>query len=214
MKADLTGDQQPDMIWVGTQVQQDGRCPDAFDATNVVAVDVTGDGLADTWSSAIPYCIACAPFGTVDFDADGRNELVVTEQQGSEIQYGVFAVLPSGATGSPEIIPVLVAGPADPKGGFDAGKPFTFWAGGDEGRDDFVRCDSYPDAPLMVLTQTSHPVEGAGSETRTVHVTRLQLLADGLFHVTGIDEYTQPTRDSLTFPKPTTACGLRLDPYL
>jgi hypothetical protein len=38
--------------------------------------------------------------------------------------------------------------------------------------------------------------------------------ADGLIHVVGVDEYTQPTSDPLTFPMPTTACGLRLDLYL
>ena len=214
MTADLTGDQQPDGIWVGTQVQQDGRCPDTYDATNVVAVDVTGDGLADTSSTAIAYCVSCAPFGTIDFDADGRNELVVTEQAGSETQYGIFAVRPTGESGRLEIAPVLVADPGDPSGGFDAGKPFTFWAGGDEGRDEFVRCDSYPAAPVMVLSQTSHPIDGPGSDTKTVHVTRLELQADGLIHVVGVDEYTQPTSDPLTFPTPTTACGLRLDLYL
>jgi hypothetical protein len=214
MTADLTGDQQPDTIWVGTQVQADGRCPDAYDATNVVAVDVTGDGLADTSSTAIAYCVSCAPFGTIDFDADGRNELVVTEQAGSEIQYGIFAVRPTGGNGPPRIAPVLVAEPGDPKGGFDAGKPFTFWAGGDEGRDEFVRCDSYPAAPVMVLTQTSHPIEGSGSDTKTVHLSRLQMQADGLIQIVGVDEYTQPTSDPLTFPTPATACGLRLDPYL
>jgi hypothetical protein len=214
MSADLTGDQQPDTIWVGTQAQQDGRCPDAYDATNVVAVDVTGDGLADTSSTAIAYCVSCAPFGTIDFDADGTNELVVTEQAGSETQYGIFAVRPTGENGRLQIAPVLVADPGDPKGGLDAGRPFTFWAGGDEGRDEFVRCDSYPAAPVMVLTQTSHPIEGPGSDTKTVHVTRLQMQADGLIHVVGVDEYTQPTSDPLTFPMPTTACGLRLDLYL
>jgi hypothetical protein len=212
--ADVTGDQQLDMIWVGVAVRPDGRCPDAYDAESVVAVDVTGDGLADTSSTAIAYCVSCAPFGTIDFDADGTNELIVTEQAGSEIQYGVFAVRPTGVSGSFQVAPVLVADPGDPKGGFDGGKPFTFWAGGDEGRDEFVRCDSYPDAPVMVSTQTSHPVEGPGSETKTVHITRLQLEADGLFHVSGVDEYTQSTSDPTTFPKPATACGLRLDLYL
>jgi hypothetical protein len=214
MTADLTGDRRPDTIWVGTQVQQDGKCPDANDATNVVAVDLTGDGLADTSSTAIAYCVSCAPLGAIDFDADGTNELVVTEQAGSEIQYGIFAVRPTGASGRLQIAPVLVADPGDPKGGFDAGKPFTFWAGGDEGRDEFVRCDSYPAAPVMILSQTSHPIEGPGSNTETVHITRVELRADELIHVVGVDEYTQPTSDPLTFPMPATACGLRLDLYL
>jgi len=66
----------------------------------------------------------------------------------------------------------------------------------------------------MVLTQASHPIDGPGADTKTVHVTRLQMQADGLIHVVGVDEYTQPTIDPLTFPMPTTACGLRLDLYL
>ena len=37
-----------------------------------VAVDLTGDGLADAWSGdTIEFCFMCRPFAGLDFDADG-----------------------------------------------------------------------------------------------------------------------------------------------
>jgi hypothetical protein len=204
---DLLGDGTAGSAWTATPVTDDGRCKKGIEDSYLVAVDVTGDGLADaTWS--LKYCFFCEPLGATDFDGDGDDELVVLTQGGSVPGYSVFSA-PRAADGSVDIEPVSVADPGNPEGDLRAGKPLRIWAGGDEGFGAAVACEGYPEDPVLVVAWSNHPVEGPGSETTEVHVTRL-VLRDGAFHVVDALNTEQPTEDPLpeVFSSSGEACGL------
>jgi hypothetical protein len=67
-----------------------------------------------------------------------------------------------------------------------------------------VRCAD--DRPDLLITQTSHPVEGPESDTRRIQYTELRLV-DCRMQVIGRDDSTEPTTtpfDGWTGP----ACGV------
>jgi hypothetical protein len=205
---DLLGDGTAGNAWTATPVTVDGRCKKGgIEDSYLVAVDVTGDGLADaSWS--FEYCLFCEPLGATDFDGDGDDELVVLTQGGSVSEYSVFSASKE-SDGSVDIEPVSVADPGNPEGNLRAGKSLRMWAGGDEGFGAAVACEGYPEDPVVVVAWSNHPVEGPGSETTEVHVTRL-VLRDGAFQVVDALNTEQPTEDPLpeVFSSSGKACGL------
>jgi hypothetical protein len=214
---DMLGDGTAGSAWTGVRISPDGTCPSEFDGFNVVAVDHTGDGLADSWWGSMQYCVGCRPFDATDLNADGTEELVVLAQWGTTPQYLLFSLTtPLGeslATGvEPGVQPILIANPGHRQAGFRPGEPVALWAGGDEGFTGSVRCEGFPLAPILVATWSDHPIDGPGSETKEVHETRLRLESDGLMHVVGSSDSTQPT----TGPGPETwtgqACGVHFWP--
>jgi hypothetical protein len=174
---------------------------------------VTGDGRADTSWGPLKTCFVCAPFGTTDFDGDGDDELVVLEAGGSVSGYTVFSAQ-EAPDDSIEFGPLRVAQPGNPEGELPAGKPLRIWAGGDEGFAAAVACEGYPEDPVLVVAWSNHPVEGPGSETTEVHVTRL-VLRNGAFHVVEALNTEQPTEDPRpeVFSASGEACGLEFDPF-
>ena len=91
------------------------------------------------------------------------------------------------------------------------GRPLTFWSGGDAGFGAWVRCEGYPQSPVLVITETKRPIEGPGSDVRQVDTARLVLRTDGTAEVIGSDSYTEPaTYASNAFSG--RACGLDLWP--
>jgi hypothetical protein len=208
---DMLGDGTAGAAWTGVRVRPDGSCPSEFDGFNVVAVDHTGDGLADSWWGPMQYCVGCEPFDATDLNADGAEELVVLAQWGTTPQYLLFR-MQTAPGAEPGIEPILVADPGRPQAGFRPGEPVALWAGGDEGFSGSVRCESYPDAPILVATWSDHPIEGPGSETREVHETRLRLEADGRMHVVSGSDSTQPTTDPGPVAWTGPACGVRFWP--
>jgi Tol biopolymer transport system component len=208
---DILGDGTAGSAWTGVRLKPDGTCPSEFDGFNVVAVDHTGDGIADSWWGPMQYCVGCRPFDATDLNADGAEELVVLAQWGTTPQYLLFS-METGPGGEPRVRPILIATPGHPQAGFRPGDPVALWAGGDEGFTGSVRCEGYPDTPILVATWSDHPVDGPGSETKEVHETRLRLEADGLMHVVDSSDSTQPTTD----PGPETwtgqACGVHFWP--
>jgi hypothetical protein len=209
---DMLGDGTAGAAWTGVRVKPDGSCPSEFDGFNVVAVDHTGDGRADSWWGPMQYCVGCEPFDATDLNADGAQELVVLAQWGTTPQYLLFSLM-TGSGDEPAVQPILVAVPGQPKAGFRPGEPVALWAGGDEGFSGSVRCESYPDAPILVVTWSDHPIEGPGSETSEVHETRLRLEGDGLMHVVSGSDSTQPTTDPGLERWTGPACGVRFWPF-
>jgi hypothetical protein len=88
----------------------------------------------------------------------------------------------------------------------------SLWAGGDEGFSGSVRCEGYPETPILIATWSDHPIDGPGSETTEVHETRLRLEADGLMHVVGSSDSTQPTNDPVPQTWTGQACGVQFWP--
>ncbi|MGH2787165.1 MAG: hypothetical protein ACRDJV_04535 [Actinomycetota bacterium] len=213
---DFLGDGTDGTAWTATTVTDAGRC-DKRENSYLVAVDVTGDGAADASWGPLRYCFFCEPFGATDFDGDGDDELVVLAAGGSTPQYYVFAA-ETTTDGSVELGPLTVASPGNRAGNLPAGKPLRMWAGGDEGFSATVACDGYPEDPVLIVAWSDHPVEGPGSETTEVHITRV-VLRDGAFHVVDTLNAEQPTPfgprswESLpdVFSRRGRECGLRFN---
>jgi hypothetical protein len=207
----LVDDGQPDAAWTGFMVNDAGECPERnIDAQRwIVAIDVTGDGLADASTENpmvnCPY-VSCWPVGATDLDADGDEELVVTT--GFSIQdQGYFSV--SGSGGKVSIAPILVAAPGHPAGGVEPDEPLSTETGGDAGYSAWVRCESYPASPIIVYAWAFADLD----EKRDTewHQVKLNLGNDGVFHVVDATDLWLPPRerpDWILSDGP--ACGLDL----
>lgn len=215
---DFLGDGTDGTSWTATTVTDAGRCDKKEKNSYLVAVDVSGDGAADASWGPLRNCFFCEPFGATDFDGDGDDELVVLVTGGSVAGYQVFAA-EKAPEGSIEFGPLKVAPPGNPAGDLPAGKPLRMWAGGDEGFAAAIACDGYPEDPVLIVAWSDHPVEGPGSETTEVHVTRV-VLRNGAFHVVDTLNAEQPTTfgprsaESLpdVFSRRGRECGLRFGP--
>jgi hypothetical protein len=112
-------------------------------------------------------------------------------------------------TRSPEgyaIDPILVAAPGDPAAGVFPGEPLVTAAAGDEGFAGWMRCDGYPQSPVLVWTWVWGAIEGP---TKEWHETRIQLKGDGMFHVIGTDDRVLPADQDPGFVRlEAPACGL------
>jgi Tol biopolymer transport system component len=208
---DFLGDGTMGSAWTGTKVKSNGTCPTNYDDRYGVAVDYTGDGVADSWSGdTIEYCGGCEPWKAMDLNGDGSKELIVIVEYFSIMHYGVYAFL--DVNGRPEIEPFRIGEPGHPEHQLDPGKPFTFWVGGDAGLSDWFYCETLPE---FWLTGTESPIEPAPGDVKTIHRTHVSLMTDGIAHILFADTYTVPAETHLELPytspdhsEPT--CGLRV----
>jgi hypothetical protein len=209
---DFLGDGAGGTAWTATTFTEAGRCKKRQNSY-LVAADLTGDGVADQSWGPIKHCFVCRPFGAADFDADGDDELVLLVQGGS---VGAYQVLSAERTadGATQFGPVPVAPPGNSAGNLRPGKPIHFWTGGDEGFSAATGCDGYPDDPVLIVAWSNHPIEGPGSETTEIHITRL-VLQDGAFHVVDSVNTEQPTASPLPeeFTRRGRQCGIRFWPF-
>ena len=191
-RADHLGDGTDGNAWTAVHPEDDGTCPGrgapAVDRW-LLAVDHTGDGLADLWID-LPFECAnlCAAFDATDFDGNGTEELIVVNSF-SIMDYSVFAVRP-GANGDLLVEPILVAAPGHEPAGISAGEPLRIDAGGDAGYSSSIECEAYPSAPVIVWSWSYAPIDS--DEPTEVHVTRIELRPDGLFHVIDTNDFTVP----------------------
>ena len=212
---DLLGDGTPSTAWTGYPADPEGTCPRIPGAANEkwrVAVDVTGDGLADAESGTNGgTCLytGCSPLGASDLDGDGDQELVI-HTNFSIIDHLYFSArrLDSGGFA---LDPILVADPGNPAAGIDPGAPLVTSAAGDAGYAGWIRCEGYPESPILVWTYVSSVVES--DRPAEWHETKLQLLDDGsgppMFHVVATNDFTlPPTEDPGLIRSEKPACGL------
>lgn len=210
---DFLGDGTMGSAWTGTKVTADDTCPTNYDDRYGVAVDYTGDGVADSWSGeTIEVCGGCEPWKAMDLNGDGRKELLVIVEYFSIMHYGVYTFL--DVNGRPEIEPFRIGEPGHPEHQLDPGKPFTFWVGGDAGLSDWFYCETLPE---FWLTGTESPIDPAPGAVKTVHRTHVSLMTDGIAHILFADTYTVPAETQLELPytspdhsEPT--CGLGVGP--
>ena len=88
---------------------------------------------------------------------------------------------------------------------FRASKPVSLWAGGDEGFSASIRCEGYPDHPVLHITQSNGVVDS--SDPVQVNEAQVVLQRDGTIAVIGSTEYTEPvTAPSHSFTG--RACGV------
>lgn len=206
---DLLGDGVNGEAWTYAKQAADGGCPSGNYGRFFLAVDFTGDGLADDSWGPFENCGLCEPYGALDLNADDADELAVLAQWGSTPQYLLFAVR-SNAEGPPGLRPIGVAAPGAPAAELVPGEPLDFWTGGDEGFQGAVACEGYPEDPVLVIAWSRHPIEGASSDMNDAHITRLALESDGLVHVLSQANFTQPVDEPLPppFGSDSRACGL------
>ena len=209
-KGDFNADGQIDTAFVATKLSDTGPCAPS-DAFNVVAIDVDADGLADVSYGPLESDCPneCAAFDATDFDGNGSDELVVTSTF-SIVDFYLFSLRPNDA-GDPQVEPILAAEPGHKPAGIPGGEPLRIDAGGDEGYSSRIWCEGYPASPVIVWAWSDAIVES--QQPKEVHVTRLQLRADGLFHVIGTNDYTVPPDQPASFEDQTgPACGVNWHP--
>jgi hypothetical protein len=195
--------------WTGYLVKDDGSCPDRNPEAQVwfVAIDAASDGVADTWTTFppgnCPY-VGCWPLAATDLDGDGDGELIVTT--GFSIQDQTYFEIETGDGGA-SIAPILVAPPGHPEAGIVGGEPLITSVGGDEGYAAWIRCEGYPEAPVLVSTYVSSVVES--EQPAEWHEVKLQLKADGMFHVIdSTDRPLPPGEDPGLIRSEGPACGV------
>ena len=135
---DFDGDGRVDTAYLATKKSDVGGCPQADTASNILGIDLTGDGKIDVESGPVGCQLDCRPFMAIDLDDDGDHELLVQQLGGAIlglVPYGIIDV-----DGAPALSPLVVVPPGDPDNGFAAGEPATFYAGGDEGFSASVEC--------------------------------------------------------------------------
>ena len=204
----LVPDGTPDTAFVGYVIDDTGRCPrEANRQRWIVGVDVTGDGKADA-STRLPLVscpdVQCDLLGGTDLDADGADELVVTNS--FSIRDETFFSVGTGG-GTAKISPILVASPGHPAAHITPGEPLQTSAGGDEGYGSWIRCEGYPNAPVLVFTYGAGVVDG--HQPTEWHEIKLQLQSDGLFHVVGATDLSLPAnQDPGLVRSIAPACGL------
>jgi hypothetical protein len=206
---DHIGDGTNGAAWTAVPAKDDGTCPRYPDPERfIVAADHTGDRVADSWVEFDYGCYnGCAPWDATDLDANGTEELIVATYF-SIMDHHFFAVRP-GPNGDLRLEPILVAAPGHEPAGIVAGEPLRIDAGGDAGYGSSIECEGYPAAPVIVWSWRSGPIDG--DDPHEVHVTRIQLQADGLFNVIDTNDSTVPAGEPFGIPSQTEiglACGV------
>jgi hypothetical protein len=206
---DHLGDGTNGAAWTAVPAKDDGTCPRFPDPERyIVAADYTGDRVADSWVEFDYGCYnGCAPWDATDLDANGTEELIVATYF-SIMDYHFFAVRPS-PNGDLRLEPILVAEPGHDPAGIAAGEPLRIDAGGDAGYGSSIGCEGYPSAPVMVWSWSFAEIDS--DEPAEVHVTRIDLQRDGLFHVIDANDSTVPAGEPSGIESQTElgpACGV------
>jgi hypothetical protein len=190
---DHIGDGTDGNAWTAVPAKDDETCP-RYPAPDeyLLAVDHTGDRVADSWID-LPFECAnwCPPFDATDLDGNGTEELIVVNSF-SIMGYSFFGVRPN-AVGDLQVEPILAAVPGHEPAGISAGEPLQIDAGGDAGYSSAIECDGYPSAPVIVWSWSFAEIDS--DEPTEVHVTRIELQPDGLFHVIATNDFTVPARE-------------------
>lgn len=189
---DFLGDGVRGSAWAGELVNAHGRCAAPY-SRSIVAVDVTGDGQADAFWGPIKRCIygGCHPIGAADLDADGDQELIISPYF-SIVDHLYFSIRAT-AGGGYAIDPILVAPPGHPAAGIEPGRPLVTSAAGDAGYSAWMRCEDFPEAPILVWVWSYAKVES--DDPAAWHEVKLRLEDDGMFHVISASDFTLPPQE-------------------
>jgi Tol biopolymer transport system component len=200
--------------YVATKRGDVGPCPNASDADNVVAVDVTGDGQADVSYGPIGCEVTCFAFAAPDVDGDGTGELLVQDVAFSIAGLRLFKIDVTGIADPPQIVPVTMAPPGDPAAGYEPGKPLQLWLGGDAFQLDALRCESGPYGRVLVATSAFSKPHDSPDAVWYAHETTLRMQQDGTIEVVGTRDFEEPaTSESPSFATRRGLCGAALPSF-
>jgi hypothetical protein len=205
LSADFDGDGRRDTAYVGLPVGDRG-CKDLpYDEKGVAGIDIDGDGLIDGHTAVLPWCLDCSPFAAIDLNADGASELAILLQFSSTPQYGIYEAAPAGSTQDPGLYAATVGSGSEQ---FPENDRVMFSTGGDEGFAGAVKCEGFPDRPVLVVWASDGLVDGGVGATRDVVMTKLTMRSDGSFAAIDAFHETQLQSDPLPFDTAGTACGV------
>ena len=197
-------------VYVATKAG-DTACPDLGDGMQVLAVDVTGDGLADTSYGPLECDWFCSAFSAPDVDGDGVDEILIQNVQFSIVGLKLFDV--QLGDGGAALGPVTVAPPGYPREGLEPGAEPQLWLGGDAFDLDTLRCEDSPDGRVLVYTTaTQDPPDSTDSVWRATSTT-LSLNDDFTVSIVNVQKFTEPFgTDAPSFQSGETLCGSNLGP--
>jgi hypothetical protein len=184
-----------------------GGGPEEPGGFQVVAVDATGDGLADASYGPLECeTLPCRAFGAPDVNGDGIDELLI-ENVAFTIKGLKLFVMTDGS-----VAPAVVAPPGSTAfgyEGFEAGAEPQLWLGGDAGNWDAIRCEPFDGGRAFVSTTSFQPVDAPGDR----EVTETWFVLDGLdLLVVDVQEYSAPEDGGTPPYMQTDGCGVRF-PY-
>jgi hypothetical protein len=189
----------------------DTACPDLGDGMQVLAVDVTGDGLADTSYGPLECDWFCSAFSAPDVNGDGVDEILIQNVQFSIVGLKLFDV--QLGDGGAALGPVTVAPPGYPRGGLEPGAEPQLWLGGDAFDVETLRCEDSPDGRVLIhTTATEDPPDSTDSVWRATAIT-YSLNDDFTVSIVEVREFTEPVGSGPpSFQSGETLCGSNLGP--
>jgi hypothetical protein len=144
MSADFDGNGTSGTASVVTKMSDAGRCPEPGAATEILAVDLDGDGKADAVGGPLACPGGCEPFAAPDVDGDGRPEIaIVVDRPGDGTERIQLWDMTTPPGGSLAVIPFVDAD----------GDPATFTWGTDGTNRYGVSCTSRTSPPLVTEWQ-------------------------------------------------------------
>jgi hypothetical protein len=197
--------------WVATKTGDVG-CPSLGDGMQVVAVDVSGDSVADTSIGPLRCDPWCSAFAAPDVDGDGTDELLIQNIQFTIAGLRLYDVR---SDPQPEVAPVTVSSRGYPGEGLAPGAEPQLWIGGDAFDSDTLRCfeDQPPTGPGRVLIQTSAtqvPPDSPDSNWRATE-TWFDLQPDGTVTIVDHGDFEEPVGSGPpSFAQLKRLCGARL----
>lgn len=135
----------PGTAYVFTK-QTGSSCPKASEGTNLVGVDMTGDGTVDATSEPLTDCFfRCEAFAAPDVNADGTSEVAVSTEGADGYGVWLFAVTDE----PPAIGPIHVD---DPQGiGYLSVNTLQFAWVDVAGHSELARCDVLPNGATFTV---------------------------------------------------------------
>jgi Tol biopolymer transport system component len=199
-------------VFVATRRGDVGGCPDPDNAFNVIALDIDRDGLADASYGPIVCEFECRTFSAPDLDADGTAELLIVQTGGTVHGLGLYEV--EASDGGTVILPVTVAPPGDPEGGFEPGAEVRLLLGGDEFFLYTLRCGDpqMRNGPGLIVTAAESLPHDSPDANWHAHVSTFALV-DGSLRVMDVGDFTEPVGSGApSFQSGETLCGSNLGP--
>jgi hypothetical protein len=195
--------------FVATEAGDTGDCPTDEGGSQLVAVDVTGDGEADASYGPLECDPFCSAFAAPDVDGDGTDELLV-----QNVQFSIAGLRLYDVRHEPlEVAPVTLSTPGYPEGGLPAGAEPQLWIGGDAFRTNALRCEGGTDGRVLVFTSASEePPDSTNSRWIASEIT-FRLDPDGTAVVVDHRTFEEPaTSGEPSFATGPTICGASVPP--